>query len=564
MPHRAPSQCLALALLLFLPQLLAATTVSAQFLFQVAEIPAGATFFEVSINNLGHVAYRAFIPGVGETIGYGDGISPQIEIVRVGDLVEAGTFLTAKPISLLDGVSINDADEIALNVSYVGGHAVVIVEPPFPVSWPPPAAQFQLVADTDNFAVPSDFSGPFGEPSLATPTGALFQAGLVGSPNTRLVLWDGAAFSTLDEQFGNYPEGETRLGGDGVFAFVGERAYPVAGGPFTTPVPGTWFYNDDGYAAQFVAGEIIATNGISTNVLASGIFPHSAIVKAINNAREVVYADPEDPNDPNESPKRLRWSSGPRVVGQAVPPWGGVTIVQEGDSLFGSTIDDVDGLMGSIVDSNEPGQMAFTVRMTDGRHLLLRSDPPGTSIVNPFVVGITKASGLPAKIHFASASNRVWCPIGPCLGFGPFIRWVDPPVATGFDYELDPADPPFASVIVPNPLPGGDGSFTLHFDATSVPLEAGVSFDFTSANPAGVLAFSIEDIDPAEGVDGDTVPFVIGVTNMSDDVLVTMTITAQTLGVVPAMSGVALAVLTVAALGLGLRSLRRGGIRSPP
>ena len=123
---------------------------------KIAEVAAGGTFFEVSINNQGNVAYRVFVIGVGEVVGYGDGFDPLgVEVVREGDMVQAGVPGFTKSISLLDGVSMNDDDEIAMNIRYTGGSAVVIVKPPYPVSWPPPAAQFVLVADSNNVVVAS-------------------------------------------------------------------------------------------------------------------------------------------------------------------------------------------------------------------------------------------------------------------------------------------------------------------------------------------------------------------------------------------------------------------------
>jgi hypothetical protein len=50
--------------------------------------------------------------------------------------------------------------------------------------------------------------------------------------------------------------------------------------------------------------------------------------------------------------------------------------------------------------------------------------------------------------------------------------YFDPDIATGYDYTLDEGDPLFASVIVPEPLPNGDASFTL-IVGEALPLAAG-------------------------------------------------------------------------------------------
>jgi len=66
----------------------------------------------------------------------------------------------------------------------------------------------------------------------------------------------------------------------------------------------------------------------------------------------------------------------------------------------------------------------------------------------------------------------------------------------------------------------------LHFTDNDVPLEAGTPFDFTSVIEEGVTSFRIDEIDPDEMVDGETVPFVIGADHLDVDDDVELTITA--------------------------------------
>lgn len=83
----------------------------------------------------------------------------------------------------------------------------------------------------------------------------------------------------------------------------------------------------------------------------------------------------------------------------------------------------------------------------------------------------------------------------------------DPVVAVGYDYEVT-SGPNFSAVSLP--LGYGDDQYTLFVDTdpntpgiqegVGIPLAAGVQFNFTSVNPAGVSAFRVRGIEPAANV----------------------------------------------------------------
>lgn len=95
-----------------------------------------------------------------------------------------------------------------------------------------------------------------------------------------------------------------------------------------------------------------------------------------------------------------------------------------------------------------------------------------------------------------------------------FPLYIDPPVATGYTYTVEPGEPTFASVVVPAPLPvTGDDQFRVLFGAFDEPLVAGTQFSFTDFVPGGVTTFEIRGIDPGEGLDPtDPFAFVAGLT----------------------------------------------------
>ena len=149
----------------------------------------------------------------------------------------------------------------------------------------------------------------------------------------------------------------------------------------------------------------------------------------------------------------------------------------------------------------------------EGKQVLLRVVPAvGTEPGNPVMPNPSDA--LPGR------GWRLRPPVYLCAG-GCNVRWgrrifFDPPVAVGYAFSADAnAVGAITSVLVPAALPGGDDTFTVEFDSTSVPLVAGQAFTF----PTPVRDFRISGIDPAENLDPDfdAGAFVVGLT-FTDDV----------------------------------------------
>src|SRR5690606_28128942 len=143
---------------------------------------------------------------------------------------------------------------------------------------------------------------------------------------------------------------------------------------------------------------------------------------------------------------------------------------------------------------------------------VVRADPaPGIVASNPVLPG--PGDVLPdGGWAFASpCSETAWGRMPdresprPCF--------IDPPIASGYTYELVGGAPNFASVVIPTPLPGGDAEFTVEFEGFAETLKAGEYFDFTTRVGAGIRSFRITGIDLAEGLDpGDPTAFVTGLT----------------------------------------------------
>ncbi len=98
------------------------------------------------------------------------------------------------------------------------------------------------------------------------------------------------------------------------------------------------------------------------------------------------------------------------------------------------------------------------------------------------------------------------------------VQFYDPEYATGYDFSTD--DTPFASVLIPNALPGGDASFEVVIGGTAYALTAGEPFDFTSISVGGVLSFGIRGIDLSEELDpADPMAFVTGLSFVQSGLL---------------------------------------------
>lgn len=97
--------------------------------------------------------------------------------------------------------------------------------------------------------------------------------------------------------------------------------------------------------------------------------------------------------------------------------------------------------------------------------------------------------------------------------------YFDPPIAVGYAYAIEAGSTTrFESVLIPTPLPRGDGQFSVEFEGMVQPLVAGSVFDFKDYVEGGVTSFRIVGIDEAEAVDPeDATAFVTGLTFVAGD-----------------------------------------------
>lgn len=164
---------------------------------------------------------------------------------------------------------------------------------------------------------------------------------------------------------------------------------------------------------------------------------------------------------------------------------------------------------------NNKGQIAFRANVFGVGDVIVRAEPaPGLVPGNPV---LPRADTIgQGNWSFPRACG------GGVAGAGPWVPrsgareerrtcYIDPPVSTGYAYEIIGDAPNFESVVVPSALPGGDKEFTVEFEGFAEPLVAGEYFEFTSRIAAGVRSFRITGIDLTEGLDpGDPTAFVTG------------------------------------------------------
>jgi len=103
--------------------------------------------------------------------------------------------------------------------------------------------------------------------------------------------------------------------------------------------------------------------------------------------------------------------------------------------------------------------------------------------------------------------------------------YVDPPVAVGYEFKMTQGAAEFAAVVIPVPLPGGDGEFEVEVNGVTAPLQAGRAQFFQMITAEPVRQFRITGIDPAEGLEPtDPTAFVSGLTfvNATEDMEFTM------------------------------------------
>lgn len=178
---------------------------------------------------------------------------------------------------------------------------------------------------------------------------------------------------------------------------------------------------------------------------------------------------------------------------------------------FGSYSNDVTSF--GVNSMNDAGEMAIvsygTLREADGtplsggRVVFVARPSPGMEPGNPVIP--RAADALPG------GGWRFVCTL--CRIIDGRI-WFDPPVAVGYDFKADEtAIGGFTSALIPVPLAGGDGEFTIEINGSSAPIQAGTAFDFSTLSPDPVREFRISGIDAGEGLDpSDPTAFVIGLT----------------------------------------------------
>jgi hypothetical protein len=206
---------------------------------------------------------------------------------------------------------------------------------------------------------------------------------------------------------------------------------------------------------------------------------------------------------------------------QPLPVWrsneqieaSGQTILQGGLHGHGGSLD-------LVVNNN--GEVAFAAFLLDENYrtrntIVIARPAPGLTPANPVLPGPGDLLEFGWRFNSPCASwlGQTFYPPGSDVPPVPSSRicYLDPPVATGYQYAAEPGSANFATVIVPAPLPGGDEEFTVEFGAHAFPLRAGDVFDFTTVELAGVASFRITGIDPAEALSPtDTAAFVTGLT----------------------------------------------------
>lgn len=109
---------------------------------------------------------------------------------------------------------------------------------------------------------------------------------------------------------------------------------------------------------------------------------------------------------------------------------------------------------------------------------------PGSSPFNPVM-------------PMAQNSNGGYVFLPPTFHNSP--TYIDPPIATGYDYNVTGQN--FSSVVVPGPLADGQTTFLLKFNGYTETLQAGTPFNFDNFVTGGVSDFTITGIDAANGLD---------------------------------------------------------------
>lgn len=179
---------------------------------------------------------------------------------------------------------------------------------------------------------------------------------------------------------------------------------------------------------------------------------------------------------------------------------------------------------------NDKGQFVFQASIRRGTAsvpAVIRADPVvGVSPGNPILPDLGRP--LPAGWRFPlTCVVPTFCrvisvppsPSGTARAPRTPVRFIDPPLAVGYAYEVEAPGPNFASVSIPAPLPNGDDTFQVEFNGQVAALKAGEEFDFTAVVPGGVSTFRITGIDTAETLDPtNATAFVTGLTFVTDSI----------------------------------------------
>jgi hypothetical protein len=237
---------------------------------------------------------------------------------------------------------------------------------------------------------------------------------------------------------------------------------------------------------------------------------------------------------------------------------GGTTVpLQTGSPLAGSAINNL--FLGPHA-INDNGQITFFASLSNGQQGIFRADPAGSTAANPFLPNSTMA---PNTFVFNLADDVPPCAL---VGVPCTFHYVDPAIATGYDYIVDPSSAPFAGVLLPVGLGSGPDNntydLTLSGVDTGIQIEGGVPFDFATAGLSDLHEFGIAGIDPAAMLDpSDALAFPTGLEFGPGPIVGDLEMTALTGSTVAAPEPTTLALFVPGAFGIVALGIRRRRIR---
>ena len=196
--------------------------------------------------------------------------------------------------------------------------------------------------------------------------------------------------------------------------------------------------------------------------------------------------------------------------------------------------------------------------------LIQTKDDSSSNLANSNVAAISRAyadftpsatSGPPVNLPVTLVNGQFQFNIAVVPGQ---IYYIDPAVATGYDYRIGAGNPDFKSVVLPTNV--GDGLYDIYGLGTGNQTTllahdwaGGALFDFAGD---GVSAFRVSGIDPAAGLDpADVTAFVTGLTFEGSGVFTgTQTPLVTNLTAVPEPQRWCLMLLGLSLIGRGLVS----------